>query len=412
MRSIAKDREGYYWITAYNNLVRLDIKNQKIYSFEKELKATWDGLLGGEHIIVDKNDNIWIREHQGLLIYDKSKKEFIYHQHDQSGQPAFRGMRGLSVDEQGRIWIGTGRDFMAYAHSDSLSQGILKLYGAKEGLRGSMVTLAKPYKNKVLVFTNLGMHIFNPETRSFEKFYAADFGLNSLPGRATVLSNGKIALGQARAIVMFHPEKLKSNTEAIIPYIANFRVFDKEWNLNNIPSKPDTVYLSFKQNFFSFDFSSISFTLPEKTSYRYKLEGFDEDWQDGTKRKFAAYTNVPGGHYQFKVEATNSEGLKLGTTSVTHLFISTVWYKTFWFWFLIIAGLLWIAYSVYTWRIRQVRKEERLKSDYERKLTDVEMSALRAQMNPHFIFNSLNSIEYYIISNDPEKASDYLNRFS
>ena len=98
--------------------------------------------------------------------------------------------------------------------------------------------------------------------------------------------------------------------------------------------------------------------------------------------------------------------------SVTHIHISTVWWKTTWFWGLSALVILGVAYLLYRLRIRQVLKEERLRSDYERRLTDVEMSALRAQMNPHFIFNSLNSIEYYIISNDPERASDYLNRFS
>ena len=60
----------------------------------------------------------------------------------------------------------------------------------------------------------------------------------------------------------------------------------------------------------------------------------------------------------------------------------------------------------------QIRREEQLKLDFERRLSKVEMRALRSQMNPHFIFNCLNSIDYYILKNETEKASDYLNRFS
>ena len=64
------------------------------------------------------------------------------------------------------------------------------------------------------------------------------------------------------------------------------------------------------------------------------------------------------------------------------------------------------------WRIAQIRRKEAMKADFDRKLANVELNALRAQMNPHFIFNCLNSIDYYILKNDTEKASDYLNRFS
>lgn len=62
--------------------------------------------------------------------------------------------------------------------------------------------------------------------------------------------------------------------------------------------------------------------------------------------------------------------------------------------------------------VNQIRREEQLKLDFERRLSKVEMGALRSQMNPHFIFNCLNSIDYYILKNETEKASDYLNRFS
>ena len=152
--------------------------------------------------------------------------------------------------------------------------------------------------------------------------------------------------------------------------------------------------------------------MPADIRYLYKLEGFDPEWQDGTTRKFAAYTNVPGGNYQFKVKAINSEGLAYEKPFSLFIHISTIWWKTWWFWTLTGLGMLSLVWLAYRYKIGQVRKEERLKSDYEHKLADVEMSALRAQMNPHFIFNSLNSIEYYIINNEPAKASDYLNRFS
>ena len=71
-----------------------------------------------------------------------------------------------------------------------------------------------------------------------------------------------------------------------------------------------------------------------------------------------------------------------------------------------------LVYAIYYFTAKQIRIEERLKAEFDKKLSNVEMTALRSQMNPHFIFNCLNSIDYYILKNETETASDYLNRFS
>jgi LytS/YehU family sensor histidine kinase len=75
-------------------------------------------------------------------------------------------------------------------------------------------------------------------------------------------------------------------------------------------------------------------------------------------------------------------------------------------------SILAIVYALYTMRIRQIRKEEQLQTEFNKKLADVEMSALRAQMNPHFMFNSLNSIKTYILKQRTHEASIYLTKFS
>jgi LytS/YehU family sensor histidine kinase len=92
--------------------------------------------------------------------------------------------------------------------------------------------------------------------------------------------------------------------------------------------------------------------------------------------------------------------------------IASAWWMTWWFQLgvvLLVAGAI---YWLYRYRIQQFRKKEKLKTQYEKKLANVEMTALLAQMNPHFLFNSLNSIDSYIIRNESGKASEYLNNFA
>ena len=413
LRNVVIDHDGYYWISSYNaGIQRLDVNKGEILSFEDSLKKIWPRKLGGDRMVVDVRGNVWIREHNGLLIYERKKGRFIYHHYNPEDLKAYRGMGVMEADASGRVWIATRTKYLGYAHADSLDRGVIRFLGKNEGLEDEKVWLVKLYKSKLLVFTEEHLQILNPDKMQFERSYDLNYGLKFYNSNATLLSSGEIAVGQNKAFAVFSPETLKINQEKPRAYITSFKVFDNPWLLNNSINRPDSIFLSHKENFFSFEFSSIGFNMAEKISYRYKLEGFDKDWQDGTQRRFAAYTNVPGGDYRFIVEAFNNEGIAFEKPSITYLHISTVWWKTAWFWGIMALVLFILGRMISKWRIAQVRKEERVKSEYERKLAGVELSALRAQMNPHFIFNSLNSIEYYIINNEPEKASDYLNRFS
>ena len=412
-RACMTDSRGDVWIGAWTGgFYRLNPVTRELRSFHPELDTLSDLIVGGDHMAEDIHGNIWMRENRGLLIWEKARDTFFYHTYDPNEPKAYQSMGRFATTSDGRVWMATNRDFIGYGHADSLDQGIIRIFGRDAGLQGGHTYLVKNHRDKLLVFTEKGMQVFNPMTGRFEKFYDAGYGLGGTVFSGTKLSDGRMAVCRPKSIALFHPDSLETNKELPVPYINSFRVFDDVYYLNSGPGETDSIFLSYKQNFFSFEFSAIGYNLPEKTSFRYMLEGFDENWQDGTKRRFAAYTNVPGGNYKFKVQAFNNEGLSLSQPHTLFINVSTVWYKTVWFWCLAISMAALLGYLIYQRRISQVRKEERLKAEYERKLADVEMSALRAQMNPHFIFNCLNSIEYYIISNEPEKAVDYLGRFS
>ncbi|NJM78769.1 MAG: histidine kinase [Flavobacterium sp.] len=92
--------------------------------------------------------------------------------------------------------------------------------------------------------------------------------------------------------------------------------------------------------------------------------------------------------------------------------IKAPFWKTWWFFTLLGLFFVGIIYSFYKFKINQIKKEEHLKTEFAKQLATVEMKALRAQMNPHFIFNSLNSIQKYILKNESFLASQYLTKFS
>jgi LytS/YehU family sensor histidine kinase len=171
------------------------------------------------------------------------------------------------------------------------------------------------------------------------------------------------------------------------------------------------VHLKYKQNFFYIGFSAKAYTMPKDVKFRYRLSGFDE-WTDAGGRRFANYTNVPGGDYVFQLQVANNEGIWNEKILEMPVHISTAFWLTWWFRIAFVFVMMFIVYWLYRYRVEQVKKKQKLKSEYERKLANVEMSALLAQMNPHFLFNSLNSIDSYIIRNESKKASEYLNNFA
>ncbi|MCB0643223.1 MAG: histidine kinase, partial [Phaeodactylibacter sp.] len=172
------------------------------------------------------------------------------------------------------------------------------------------------------------------------------------------------------------------------------------------------VVLSPSENVLNISFSAINFTFPTATTFQYRMEGVDEDWQQPGGNRSITYTNLKGGDYRFLLKASNNEGIWSKQPATLAIHVGTPWYKTAWFYGLLALMGLGLIYLIYNFRVRQIQKESRLKADFENQIATIEMSALRAQMNPHFIFNCLNSIELYIIKNDTQKAAAYLSNFS
>ena len=180
--------------------------------------------------------------------------------------------------------------------------------------------------------------------------------------------------------------------------------------------------MNHNQNFISISYTSDSYINEEKNTYSYKLEGVDTGWVQAGNRTTAYYTQLQPGAYNFWVTASNNDGLQGLEKHLLSIVIIPAWYQTWWFkTFCILAGLS-IVYVFYRQKLNQEKakglavssKAElmQVKAEFEKQIAETEMIALRAQMNPHFIFNVLNSINKYILVNEGEKASHYLTQFS
>ncbi|MDX1907660.1 MAG: histidine kinase, partial [Bacteroidia bacterium] len=198
--------------------------------------------------------------------------------------------------------------------------------------------------------------------------------------------------------------------------------FDKPYPLPRQIAFMDEIVLRHTDNFFTLTFSAMSFTQPELNRYRWQLEGIDPAWVEGGNRHSVSYTNLPPGSYTFRVMAANNDGYWSEKPLTLRIRILPAWWQTIWFkvFLALIAGIA--GYTLYRSQIRRIRQSaenSRLaaafaqeKAELNQRLTETEMTALRAQMNPHFLFNVLMSIDRYLLENSPQLASAFLTKFS
>lgn len=182
-------------------------------------------------------------------------------------------------------------------------------------------------------------------------------------------------------------------------------VLDKCW-VNNLVRNvlPGSVF-PFGENNLTFQFSSLNFRTAEQTHYRYRLHNA-APWQASTDH-ILRFFSLGEGSYRLEIQAQNEEGT-WGSPFVLPFAIRPPFYRSWWF----IGGLaLMLAgggFLLFRHRLKEVQKE----ASFKAQIASLERSALQAQMNPHFIFNCLNSIQNFILQNEKQQATQYLATFA
>ena len=174
----------------------------------------------------------------------------------------------------------------------------------------------------------------------------------------------------------------------------------------------DNSRLPYYLNNIAFEYIGICLSNPQKVRYQFKLEGFDKTWSPVTNETSARYPNLSPGKYSFKVIACNNEGLWNKEPATFSFIISPPVWKTWWFRISMTISAIILIVIFLRVRIDAIRRKEAERLNREIQLAQNELKALRAQMDPHFIFNSLSSIQSFIMTKDEESALRYLNKFA
>jgi hypothetical protein len=219
-----------------------------------------------------------------------------------------------------------------------------------------------------------------------------------------------IYLGNAGGYQYFHPASLENNNTFSKVILHSFKTNGAEYqgDINAVRE----ISLTHNQANFSFEFAALTYTNNERLKYAYLLKGLEKEWRYTDKQRIAAYSVAHGGTYTLQIKASNAQGQWNDTPYELVIHVKPPFWETWWFvsLFLLLMGLLifWIVLQ----RIKSIRVAEARKTHINKIKAEAEMRALRAQMNPHFIFNCMNTIDAYIHKNNTEAASGFLHKFS
>ncbi|QHT71704.1 hypothetical protein GXP67_36085 [Rhodocytophaga rosea] len=415
IRSIREDAENNLWIAGYGGIASF---NQHTRQFTQYKYIPHDSSsLSDDNVVtlfISRSGAIWAATNRrGLNKLDPATGKFTRFQpnySNPSGHLNDRDIRSLFEDEKGILWIGTNQGGLNRYDPQT---GLFTAYTTHDGLPSNhIVAILGDRLGNLWLSTNQGICRFTPATKVCRNYDATDglqgeeFGREFLEVCAK-RTTGELLFGGPNGFNIFSPEHIQDNQHKPPVHITNITINDTISTFRR-----DTLALSYQENSFSFDFVAINFISPEKNQYAYQLEGNDNNWVYSGKRRFAAYTNLDPGEYTFKVKASNNDGVWNTVGTSLKIIIHPPFWRTWWF--MTIGALMFggCIYAGFRYRIRQIRQEEAHKAAFNKKLSEMELQTLRAQMNPHFIFNSLNSINRFIMNNEPEEASDYLSKFS
>lgn len=405
---VTKDKKGNYWIGTINGIIKCKINSQFIasdieyYRFdntpadcqpwaivEDNLGQIWAGVyLAGLYKLENnkfikmnerlgiKDDDVFsiVKTRTGTLyagclngVYQINPATLqIFHFNEENGLSSNLVYTLLLTNNDNVLWVGTNQGANKINLFDLNQTGTVNItqYGEADGFKG--------------VECNTG---------------------------SWVDEDGIIWFSTVSGLVRYNPEQYTINDKEAKLSFTGLKLFYSDTIL------PNNATLSHDYNNISFQYSGICLTNPNKVKYIHKLEGFDKYWSPESTEDETRYSNLPPGSYTFKVRCCNNENIWNQPIEFSFTIEKPI-YQRWWFILSCIGLFISIIILIFRIRINQVKRKQAIETQQQIEISKNQLKALRSQMNPHFMFNSLNSIQNFILNDKDDRAVMYLNKFA
>lgn len=330
---IMEDKKGYLWVCSLNQGVyRLNQKTQK-----------W------EHFSIDSDE----RNKPGNIPSNK--------------------IITACLDVGGTLWFGTdGHGLLRYDYeSNTFTRAALP-----ENIRVIHKIISE--KNELWLTTSNGMYCYQPKNGNIKTYNKFD-GLQEnqfLPNSGIQLPDGTIFVGGINGFNEFQPEKITHSTQASTVILADFQLFnrpvkvgEKDSPLSTSITYADRLVLKHHHSIFSLSVATLSYTNPTKSQYKYKLDGFEQNWTETDHAPRVTYTNLPSGNYTFRVSSSNGDGVWNENAITLPIRILPPWWSSTLFILLYIClGISILIYFYYYMNRKQHKKLAMLAIEKDREI--------------------------------------------
>ena len=310
-------------------------------------------------------------------------------------------IEAVTESDEGILWIASNDAGVIGYRNGKVVGEITK----RQGLIGNVCHCIYLYHGILWVGTDKGLNRVQVNQPGYPvSFFNSNDGLASDNVNVVYASGSRIYVGTTTGLTYFDESKAVNGDECrlVISSITN--------SGRNRIGDSAAIVLPSKQNNIRFEFVAISYRSVGKITYRYRLNDLDSEWRE-TGDNYLAYPSLPSGEYEFQVQAVNRFGIKSEMRSI-QFEVATPFWKEVWFQVVMLALFFSATWTFVAWRIRGVRKQQEQKAMQSRRMVELEHIALQSQMNPHFIFNCLNSIQQFVFDQDMIATNEYITGFA
>lgn len=358
-------------------------------------------LLGrerGRAVYFDNSTNtIWGADKNGITLCTENGKKHLLLNNEPVYATAFYAHNGV-------VWATTFSQGLLAIKNEQ----VIKQFTRENGLVSNTGYKIIGSENHLWLVTDKGLQYFDIES---ETFFVADktLGLPTYKINNIVLQNGLLYISTPKGLFSV-PDSIRF-TGGTAPQVYIQAVYCNQQNTGLTATRFNT-----HENNFVFRAETPVYANRALLRYKYRLLGAEKDFIITTlDNAVFEYKSLNAGKYRFELYLTDTKGNAIGNPVIYSFSIKPPFYQTTWFWLLMVLAVIALVYLLVRVRINRIKKRENQKlrlSQLETELKQSQLSGIKAQMNPHFMFNALNSIQEFILLNDKKQANLYMGKFA